>query len=219
MMHSEPASQTLADWLAVATGDLVPSAQARVRAEIETHYAEALRARMDSGISEPEAHAASLGDLGNADDAARRFRRLYPTVKDAEKVADCIKLFRSKVMLAAVCLLPAVIILLVLFQPGELGLPAGIFGVLARIFLVASSGIVIAAYILARRKATPRPSILFGLIFSLNFCVVLGLTTNPLSDRLWLVFYGYIVYLSFSLLNKWRSVREDDLPPDGPVGA
>lgn len=72
----------LADWLAVAIADLVPSAQARVRAEIEAHYAEAVQGYLKSGQAEAEACVAALADLGDAEKAARRFGATYLTRRD-----------------------------------------------------------------------------------------------------------------------------------------
>ncbi|HVU37136.1 MAG TPA: hypothetical protein VHC95_02275 [Opitutales bacterium] len=87
MMHSEPASQTLADWLAIATGKLVPSAQARVRAEIEAHYAEALRTHLGRGLSQADAQVAALADLGDAQVAGRRFQHEFLTKAEAAGLA------------------------------------------------------------------------------------------------------------------------------------
>jgi len=85
---SHPKVQTLDAWLALATGALVPSAQAPIRAEIEAHYAEALQTHLANGSAESAAHAAALADLGNAKSAARRFRRTYLTQKEAHRLAQ-----------------------------------------------------------------------------------------------------------------------------------
>ncbi len=78
-----PKPTNVAEWLEQATGSLVPSAQARVRQEIEAHYAEAVQAHLVKGLSEPAAQAAALTDLGNAPAAARRFGREHLTDEDA----------------------------------------------------------------------------------------------------------------------------------------
>lgn len=82
-----PAVSNLAGWLAIATADLAPSAQSRIRAEIETHYAEALQMKLANGLPEAQASAAALKDLGNAHIAAWRFSREYLTNLDTKLVA------------------------------------------------------------------------------------------------------------------------------------
>ncbi len=88
MLRSKISPSTLADWLAVATGDLVPSAQARVRPEIEAHYAEAVRVHWEGGLPETQAHAAALADLGNAHSASLRFNQQYLTQPDANNLTQ-----------------------------------------------------------------------------------------------------------------------------------
>jgi hypothetical protein len=84
-------AQTLPEWLETATGKLVPSAQARVRSEIEAHFAEAVQAHLAGGMTEPAAQAAALADLGHAKAAARRFGREHLTNNDAGVIAGLIK--------------------------------------------------------------------------------------------------------------------------------
>jgi len=84
--------QNLSSWLDTATRDLVPLAKARVRPEIEAHFAEAVRARLADGLSSAEAQTAALADLGSPTAAARRFRRHYLTNKD---VGRLIAMFKS----------------------------------------------------------------------------------------------------------------------------
>jgi hypothetical protein len=76
-------AQSLPDWIDIATRNLVPSAQTRVRAEIEAHFADAVRAKQAAGATELDAQAAALAELGNARAAARRFSREYLTESDA----------------------------------------------------------------------------------------------------------------------------------------
>ena len=84
-------AHSLSEWLDLATGNLVPSAQARIRAEIETHYAEAVQAYLQDGFREIAAQAAALADLGDAYAAARRFGREHLTENDAAIIAGLIK--------------------------------------------------------------------------------------------------------------------------------
>ncbi len=89
-MHAPPpvSPASLADWLVVATKNLVPSAQARVRGEIKAHFAEAASAHQKNGQSEVEATSAALADLGSARAAGRRYRREYLTHHDAMAIGS-----------------------------------------------------------------------------------------------------------------------------------
>jgi len=97
-------AQTLSEWLDIATRGLVPSAQARIRAEIESHYAEAVAVQLKNGLNEPAAQAAAVSELGNAHAAARRFRRKHLTEKNIEQIAQWMRYARSKTLLAFWCL-------------------------------------------------------------------------------------------------------------------
>ncbi len=78
----QPAARNLAEWLSEATGDLVPSAQIRLRAEIAEHYAESVQHYQESDCSEHDAQSRALADLGSPRVAARRFSRQYFTQKE-----------------------------------------------------------------------------------------------------------------------------------------
>ncbi len=82
--------QNLAEWLEIATGKLVPSVQARVRAEIEAHYAEAVKSRQNAGLPTANAQAVALADLGEAHAAARRYNWEYLTKEEAGQLASYI---------------------------------------------------------------------------------------------------------------------------------
>ena len=75
------------EWLAIATEDLMPLAQARVRIEIAGHYAAAVLAHTQAGESAPAAQAAALADLGNPWESHARFARAYLTRQDAGNIA------------------------------------------------------------------------------------------------------------------------------------
>ncbi len=81
----------LQDWLEVATGDLVASAEKRIRLEIETHYAEATADHMVGGCPESVARARALAELGDPRTAARRFRKRHLTKWEAEKVEKALQ--------------------------------------------------------------------------------------------------------------------------------
>jgi hypothetical protein len=73
----------LAAWLETATQNLAPAAKARVREQILEHYAAALEQHQPK----PNAHALALADLGNAEDAAKKFEQAYLTAQELEVLA------------------------------------------------------------------------------------------------------------------------------------
>ncbi len=105
-------------WLAIATYKLAPSAQARICAEIEAHYAEAVRGHVEQGLAEPDARAKALADLGSPQKAARRFRRTYLTQSDAKVFAGWLK-DCNRVSLATVLVTPWILFLLFYFQRSD----------------------------------------------------------------------------------------------------
>jgi len=86
-LFRKPTPQNLCNWLNSASWGLVSSAQARIRTEIEAHYAESVQAHVGRGLTESAAQAAALAELGDAYAAGKRFRREYLTVEDAQWLA------------------------------------------------------------------------------------------------------------------------------------
>lgn len=82
----DPPPQTLSDWLRTATRGLTDASKARIRPEIEAHYAQAVEAHREHGLSESEAQMAALVELGDAGAAGKRFRKQYLTIWDAERL-------------------------------------------------------------------------------------------------------------------------------------
>ena len=78
--------QQLRDWLRTATAGLVAPAKQRIRTEIEAHYREAVAAHLGDGLLERRAKAAAVTELGDAEAAAKRFRRSHLTTKEAKYV-------------------------------------------------------------------------------------------------------------------------------------
>jgi hypothetical protein len=76
----------LPEWLGIATKDLVAPAKERIQSEIESHYAEASAAHLVAGLSESNARKEALAELGDAQEAAKRFRKQHLTVNEAEKI-------------------------------------------------------------------------------------------------------------------------------------
>jgi hypothetical protein len=101
-------TRTLSEWLDLATRDLVPSAQARIRTEIEAHYNEAVQARLVIGWSESNAKAGALLDLGSANTAGRRFRKKYLTRFEVYRLRETINgsLAWACAAVTLYCLLP-----------------------------------------------------------------------------------------------------------------
>ncbi len=85
-LFREPEVPNLSTWLSIATDDFVPLAQARIQAEIEAHFTEAVLLKVAEGLAEAEAQAAALKDLGNPHVAWLRFSREHLTASDAKQV-------------------------------------------------------------------------------------------------------------------------------------
>ena len=85
--EKRPTRNGLQDWwLHVATQDLAPPAQERIRREIEEHYADAVRAHLAAGVSECEAKLAALAELGDPEIAAKRFCKRHLTAREASRI-------------------------------------------------------------------------------------------------------------------------------------
>lgn len=76
--------QTLSEWLEIATRKLTDASKERIRVEIEAHYAEAVEAHREGGLSEADAQSKALRELGDARAAARRFRKQHLTERENE---------------------------------------------------------------------------------------------------------------------------------------
>jgi len=87
--------QSLADWLAIATGKLCLPAQERIKLELTSHFEDSLAAYHDKGIAEPEALARALADLGDAEKAARNFKKRHLTQSEAEFLGKKLSLYQK----------------------------------------------------------------------------------------------------------------------------
>jgi hypothetical protein len=85
---------SLAGWLQIATEDLAATPRERIKREIESHFAEAVAANMDDGQTESSARDTALADLGDPDEAAKKFKKSHLTEAEA-------KWLRSMVQTAA----------------------------------------------------------------------------------------------------------------------
>ena len=94
--HDEPGNMrispellgSLEQWLEIATRGLCDDAKERVRAEIESHYADAVAASMERGLSVAEAHGAAMASLGNPRKSRRAFHRAYLTRREFKQLQD-----------------------------------------------------------------------------------------------------------------------------------
>jgi hypothetical protein len=84
---------TLESWLAIATKKLSPAALERVTLEIQSHFEDATASHQTEGVSETEAKARALEDLGNAKAAARRFRQSHLTKSEARRLENTLTLY------------------------------------------------------------------------------------------------------------------------------
>ncbi len=170
-----PVAQSLPEWLDLATRDIAPSAAARVRIEIESHYLEAVKARMDDGFSGPAAQAQALADLGDAPAAARRFRRVYLTKKEVWFVDLRSRSAVNFIWPIVGCLLfPAVVFPNLATLPGDDG-PSRIFSTVAMLLSFVQVVLIFATWVMAQGQMNPavmRRIILLDSFAVFNFIVL-----------------------------------------------
>jgi hypothetical protein len=77
---------SLFEWLNVATRKFGDKVMDRIRGEVTAHYRDAFDRHTENGLSECEAHAAAMAELGDAKRAARAFRRTNLTKNDMEAI-------------------------------------------------------------------------------------------------------------------------------------
>ena len=94
-LFQKPNVRNVSDWLETTTRKLAPSAQERIRLEIEAHHAESVAAHLQAGLSKGDAEAAALAELGDVQQAARRFKRQYLTARQAMEMEVWEKSSRS----------------------------------------------------------------------------------------------------------------------------
>jgi hypothetical protein len=153
--------QNFSEWLEVATWNLVPSAQARVRPEIEAHYAEAVQAHLAADVGDSAAQAAALADLGEAKAAAKRFSQQYLTTLEVKTLGKQIFNARSTELT-----IPRMAVLFCSFMMSVLSLIGWIFGLQTNVrhfyfftapllmAYLAITSLDLVAIVLARRRPT-----------------------------------------------------------------
>ena len=77
----------LSRWIGAATKDLSSEATARIRSEIEAHYADAVESYIAAGKTGSDAHAAAMADLGGVEAANAAYKRIHLSTKEAALVA------------------------------------------------------------------------------------------------------------------------------------
>jgi hypothetical protein len=75
-------------WALLAVDGLVPAAQARIRREIEAHYADSVAIHRAEGLSRDDAESRALLELGDIESAAKGFRKRYLTVEDESWLSE-----------------------------------------------------------------------------------------------------------------------------------
>jgi len=188
----------LSDWLALATWKLVPSVQARIRSEIEAHYAESFSLHLAQGASASEAAAAALAALGDPQAAGRRFRHEHLLKSDAVQVGWCKKYSSGLLIMALGCLFP----LLVTGAPTTtLGLVIGALECL----LLATSCAALFLSQLASSPALLRHITLLYALFTLTLGSLLvlfsGFVDSPGSDGV-IPYFLFLVAFCFLVINQ-----------------
>jgi uncharacterized membrane protein len=86
-----PHAPKLAEWLEIATAELTTPAKKRIRLEIEEHFAAAVESHTANGCPETDAQSTALAELGDAIAAAKHFRSLRLTEKEAQYIERMLK--------------------------------------------------------------------------------------------------------------------------------
>jgi hypothetical protein len=86
----------LLEWLEIATKELVAPVKERFLLEINAHYTEAFASHLVDGLSESDARREALAELGDPDEAAKRFRKQHLTVREAGMVEGFFRMVGSR---------------------------------------------------------------------------------------------------------------------------
>jgi hypothetical protein len=93
-MNDEQNIEPVDSWLHTATSALCDQARARIAAEIRAHYTDLVEAHIAEGMTLDDARLKALEDLGDAEVAARRFRKQHLTKKDDSAISRILKSFK-----------------------------------------------------------------------------------------------------------------------------
>jgi hypothetical protein len=100
MKSSDYKAASLAEWLEIATDGIAAAGRERVCREIGAHFAQAVKAHLAEGESEPVAEINALEELGDAKAAQRNFRKRHLTKEEEKQLATLRGMARSKFVLA-----------------------------------------------------------------------------------------------------------------------
>jgi hypothetical protein len=117
--YSANAGEELTAWLVLATFGLVPHARERIKREIQAHFADAVATHLSEGLSQDEAEAKALQELGDIHSAAKAFQKKHVTSQDVEWLHGLWKAERRRKNLLRVrfiwCLLSSILLTACLF--------------------------------------------------------------------------------------------------------
>jgi hypothetical protein len=231
----KPRAQNLSEWLHIATAKLAPGAKYRISSDIASHHEEAVEGHLQNGLSITAAQAAALAELGDANAAARRFRRAHLTKGEFRLVSQLLKSPRRNWLNQTLdtvwfCILCAIWYFdMVLFRSPQ--------GKVVVMLLMLGS---LVAYILARRESawpTPRLIVLLASVKHLNYglIVVTAFFTMFLHVALarWFLVACLLSFATsyrlFRLRNKLGKMAEDwmgaagegrnEFPPEKPIAS
>jgi hypothetical protein len=83
--------QDVRAWVRLAAIELTEPIKKRFLLEIEAHYSEAVAVHQAEGLSELDACRVALSELGDPNEAAKRYRKQHLTIWEAEKIVRILK--------------------------------------------------------------------------------------------------------------------------------
>ncbi|MDZ4858011.1 MAG: permease prefix domain 1-containing protein [Candidatus Hydrogenedentes bacterium] len=120
-MNTEPNSAVLSDWIQTATHGLCDSEKARVRMEISAHVSEQINALVANGCSTDSALAQALKELGSPKKARARYRRVYLTRHDEQRLNEFRKPYTLITLWISLTSFALVFVSFnLMFEPGEM---------------------------------------------------------------------------------------------------
>jgi hypothetical protein len=108
-------SHNLWTWLEIATNGLAPQEIQRIQVDVKEHFSDALLAYREKGLTAPEAEARALVDLGDANTANQKYRTVYFTEEDNDRIQHLLK--RSWWTYFSIFIFPASLFLIIWQYP------------------------------------------------------------------------------------------------------
>jgi hypothetical protein len=206
----------LALWLDIATDGLCAAAKERVRLEIEGHYTEAVAAHITDDFPERISRAAALTELGDANDARRRFRKQHLTKRESVRLDEILRNLQNLPSLPSLLkcygILASQIIILAFFGHGHSNRHwfALIFSILLFMLAVMPTiGFALRRYYRAKQRMHVLLNwqfVEFGIIWGVCIPILLGLFWPGDNDGSWIVFIA--IYASYSSSAPMMIIRE-----------